>query len=138
MLSESQAADLEELAAFIDGRLSGERKARVEERLLRDEDYYEIYLETVQFQGIPPSGGIPVSGRIRLSGPNTSTGRRRQGPSRRTDWTRVANRGAVNPDSLARRGSRMRVPGFGVPGSAHRTRSPGIPRRHRDGSDDPE
>lgn len=43
-------ADLEELAAFVDGRLSGDRKARVEERLLRDEDYYEVFLETVRFQ----------------------------------------------------------------------------------------
>ncbi len=50
MLSESHTPDLEDLAAFVDGRLSGERKARVEERLLRDEDYYEVFLATVHFQ----------------------------------------------------------------------------------------
>ncbi len=42
--------DLEELAAFIDGRLVGERKAQVEARLLRDEDYYDLFLETVRLQ----------------------------------------------------------------------------------------
>ena len=36
--------DLEDLAAYLDGRLSNELKARVEERLARDEDYYEIFL----------------------------------------------------------------------------------------------
>ncbi len=66
MLTESQAADLEELAAFIDGRLSGERKARVEERLLRDEDYYEVFVETVEFkehdQKSEQKGGEVVKG----------------------------------------------------------------------------
>ncbi len=49
-MSESHAPDLEDLAAFVDGRLSGERKERVEERLLRDEDYYEVFLATVGFR----------------------------------------------------------------------------------------
>ncbi|MEM7584120.1 MAG: hypothetical protein AAF560_12105 [Acidobacteriota bacterium] len=42
--------DLEELAAYVDGRLTGDRKARVEEQLLRDEDYYEVFMETVRFR----------------------------------------------------------------------------------------
>ena len=32
---ELEAADLEDLAAYIDGRLSGEKKEQVDERLLR-------------------------------------------------------------------------------------------------------
>ena len=47
---ELQDSDFEELAAFIDGRLSGERKARMEQRLLFDEDLYEVFLETVRFR----------------------------------------------------------------------------------------
>ena len=50
MRTDTHAPDLEDLAAFVDGRLSGERKARVEKRLLRDEGYYEVFLETVRFQ----------------------------------------------------------------------------------------
>ena len=50
MLTESHTVDLEELAAYIDGRLSKDRRARVEERLLSDEDFYEVFLETVRFQ----------------------------------------------------------------------------------------
>ena len=46
---ERDAPDLEDLAAYLDGRLSEERRSAVEARLLRDEDYYEVYLETVQF-----------------------------------------------------------------------------------------
>ncbi len=45
---ERDAPDLEDLAAYLDGRLSGERKSRVEERLARDEDYYEVFLESVR------------------------------------------------------------------------------------------
>ncbi len=40
--------DLEELAAFVDGRLSGARKEAVERRLVTDDGYYELYLETVE------------------------------------------------------------------------------------------
>ncbi len=47
---ELEAPDLEDLAAYMDGRLSGDKKARVEERLLRDEDYYEVFMETSRFQ----------------------------------------------------------------------------------------
>ena len=47
---ELEAPDLEDLAAYIDGRLSGEKKTQVEERLLRDEDYYEVFMETSRFQ----------------------------------------------------------------------------------------
>lgn len=39
--------DLEDLAAYFDGRLSAERRAQVEERLVRDEDYYDVFLENV-------------------------------------------------------------------------------------------
>ncbi len=59
-----QAADLEQLAAFIDGRLSGEQKAKVEERLLRDEDYYEVFLETVRFQEEQKAAGEGGGGRV--------------------------------------------------------------------------
>lgn len=47
---ENPDVDMEMLAAFIDGRLSGQQKAAVEERLLRDEDFYDVYLAAVQFQ----------------------------------------------------------------------------------------
>ncbi len=47
---ERDAPDLEDLAAYLDGRLSGALKARVEERLARDEDYYEVFLENVRYQ----------------------------------------------------------------------------------------
>lgn len=62
MLTEHPNADLETLAAFLDGRLSGEEKARVEERLLRDERYYEIFLETVHFreENEAAGGAVPV------------------------------------------------------------------------------
>lgn len=46
---EHDAPDLEDLAAYIDGRLVGERKAQVEERLLHDEDYYDVFRENVEF-----------------------------------------------------------------------------------------
>ncbi len=44
-----ETPDLEDLAAYLDGRLSKERRALVEERLANDEDYYEIFLENVRF-----------------------------------------------------------------------------------------
>ncbi len=47
---ERDAPDLEDLAAYLDGRLADELKARVEERLLRDEDYYEVFTESLRFQ----------------------------------------------------------------------------------------
>ena len=47
---EREAPDLEDLAAYMDGRLSGERKAQVEEHLARDEEYYELFLESTRFQ----------------------------------------------------------------------------------------
>ncbi len=47
---ERDAADLEDLAAYLDGRLSAERKAQVAARLLRDEDYYEVFIENVRYQ----------------------------------------------------------------------------------------
>ncbi len=46
---ERDAPDLEDLAAYLDGRLSAERRAQVEERLLHDEDYYDVFTENVQF-----------------------------------------------------------------------------------------
>ena len=45
MTETGQRYDLEELAAFIDGRLAGDRKAAVERRLVLDDDYYELYRE---------------------------------------------------------------------------------------------
>lgn len=42
--------DLEDLAAYIDGRLDAARRAAVEERLAGDEGYYEVFLETVRTQ----------------------------------------------------------------------------------------
>ncbi len=47
---ENDVPDLEDLAAYLDGRLSNERRAQVEERLARDEDYYDVFMETVRFQ----------------------------------------------------------------------------------------
>jgi len=42
--------DLEDLAAFVDGRLAGELRQSVEERLARDPAYYEVFLETLRFR----------------------------------------------------------------------------------------
>jgi len=41
---------LEELAAYLDGRLDGERKERMEERLARDEELYEVFVESAAFE----------------------------------------------------------------------------------------
>ncbi len=40
--------DAEELAAFIDGRLAGERRRRVIERLAEDEEAYELYSTVIE------------------------------------------------------------------------------------------
>lgn len=69
MLTEHQAIDLEKLAAFIDGRLSGEQKAQVEGRLLRDEDYYEIFLETVRFQQEQDAAGTAIQEDAEVAAP---------------------------------------------------------------------
>jgi hypothetical protein len=42
--------DLEELAAYADGRLDGERRAAVEARLARDEELYEMLVEAERFR----------------------------------------------------------------------------------------
>ena len=42
--------DLEDLAAYIDGRLDDARRLEVEARLADDEDYYELFLETTRLQ----------------------------------------------------------------------------------------
>lgn len=42
--------DAEELAAFIDGRLVGERRRRVIERLAEDEEAYELYSTVIEVQ----------------------------------------------------------------------------------------
>ncbi len=44
----SPPSDLETLAAFIEHRLPEAERRRVEERLARDEEFYEIYTETLQ------------------------------------------------------------------------------------------
>ena len=46
---EHDAPDLEDLAAYLDGRLSADRRTQVEERLLRDEDYHDVFLESSRF-----------------------------------------------------------------------------------------
>ncbi len=61
---ERNAPDLEDLAAYLDGRLSDERRTQVEERLLRDEDYYDVFMETVRYreeQGQAEGGGEVVA-----------------------------------------------------------------------------
>lgn len=55
-----QELDLEELAAYVDGRLTGERKTRVEEILVRDEDAYEIFLGTVAFEEASAEPSAPA------------------------------------------------------------------------------
>lgn len=45
-----QVDELEELAAFIDGKLSGEAHARMVARLADSEELYAIFAETVRFQ----------------------------------------------------------------------------------------
>lgn len=59
---ERDAPDLEDLAAYLDGRLSDERRAQVEERLLRDEGFYSVFLESARFQQeqLEESGGGEV------------------------------------------------------------------------------
>ena len=44
----SPPSDLELLAAFIENRLSETERRQVEERLAHDEDFYEVYTETLQ------------------------------------------------------------------------------------------
>ncbi len=43
--------DLEELAAFIDGKLTGEARARMVKLLAESEAAHEVFVETVRFQG---------------------------------------------------------------------------------------
>lgn len=63
--------DLEDLAAYVDGRLSGARKSQVEERLLRDDEYHEVFLDAVRFQQTQAQGTgevvRPAAGRWRRS-----------------------------------------------------------------------
>lgn len=44
--------DWEDLAAFIDGRLTGERRRQVEHRLAHDPDYFEVFSQTVEADDI--------------------------------------------------------------------------------------
>lgn len=57
--SAHKSPDLEDLAAYIDGRLSAERRAAVEERLVRDEDFYEIFQQTASSQDEEDGGQTP-------------------------------------------------------------------------------
>lgn len=45
-----EVPDLEDLAAYVDGRLAAPRRTLVEARLARDEEYYTVFLDTVRFQ----------------------------------------------------------------------------------------
>lgn len=68
---EREMPDLEDLAAYIDGRLSGARKSQVEERLLHDDEYHEVFLDAVRFQQkqAQDAGEVvrPAAGRWRRS-----------------------------------------------------------------------
>lgn len=55
-----EGPDLEDLAAYIDGRLTGARKTQVEERLFRDDEYHEIFLDAVRFQQAQAQGAGEV------------------------------------------------------------------------------
>lgn len=58
--------DLEELAAFIDGKLTGEARARMVKLLAESEAAHEVFVETVRFQGELLLEGpevIPLRGR---------------------------------------------------------------------------
>ena len=60
--------DLEELAAFIDGRLTGERRQRVIERLADDEDAYELYDQVIRVReelAKEEAEDAPAEGRVR-------------------------------------------------------------------------
>ncbi|GBD31638.1 hypothetical protein HRbin33_00597 [bacterium HR33] len=52
--------DLEELAAFVDGRLEGEARARVIRLLASSEEAYEVFAETLRFQAEERARGARV------------------------------------------------------------------------------
>lgn len=58
--------DLEELAAYADGRLEGERRASVEARLARDEELYEMLLDAARFREEEEAAreAVPQKGRL--------------------------------------------------------------------------
>ena len=56
---QGRAPDLEELAAYVDGGLDVAERRAVEERLIRDEGYYEVYLETLRFLDREPESLSP-------------------------------------------------------------------------------
>jgi len=58
--------DLEDLAAYLDGRLDAERRRQVEERLARDEGYYEVFMETSRFREEEGLAGAAPPQRRRL------------------------------------------------------------------------
>lgn len=69
---ERRVPDLEDLAAYVDGRLSPERRAWVEEHLARDEELYEVFLGTVAFQ--QEHGPTAAKKKLRLSTRRIFTG----------------------------------------------------------------
>jgi len=72
--------DLEELAAFIDRRLGPEPRKAVERRLVLDDDYYELYRETIdQVEALPGAvePSIPAAQRTAARVSPLTGGRRR-------------------------------------------------------------
>lgn len=66
MTSSSTLRDLEDLAAYLDGRLQGARLAAVEQRLAQDEAFYEIFEESLRFrqENEAPSSHASASARV--------------------------------------------------------------------------
>jgi hypothetical protein len=64
-MNESNHPSPEALAAFVDGRLSGDPRAQVMAHLDRCRDCYEVFAETVRFQGAEePRGRVVRSSRF--------------------------------------------------------------------------
>src|SRR4051794_11554945 len=59
--------DLELLAALIDGRLSGEEKARALKLLNESDEALEIYAETIRYQRAGEADVVPISTARRWS-----------------------------------------------------------------------
>lgn len=70
--SDTSVPDLEELAAYLDGRLSAERRGAVERRLADDADYKEVFLDTVRFRE-EDEAAAPSVGSGRAAAPPRTT-----------------------------------------------------------------
>ncbi len=73
----SERSDFEDLAAFADGRLSGEARTAVLDRLAADEEYYELLTDLLRFQQEEETAG--ATGKLAEVVAHPSWLRRRRG-----------------------------------------------------------